>query len=523
MRIVVLLTLICCFSLFLTGQNPGVDVVHYDFTLDVSDDLDVIKGKADIRWVPTEQQSHYSFDLKTPGNGNGMTLSEVTMEGKKVSYEHENDKVTFSLQSVPDTVNMTFVFSGIPEDGLIISKNKHGHRTFFSDHWPDRGSHYLPLNDHPSDKATSRFTVHAPVHYTVVSNGLLESERILENGIKETIWSNEIEIPVKVMVIGIAEFSMREYGEQNGIEVSGYVFPEDSANGHFEYSRSIDILEYYSQIFGPYPFKKLANVQSKTIFGGMENAGCIFYHENSTKGDGSSEALLAHEIVHQWFGNSATETDWNHLWLSEGFATYFTGYYLQQRYGDERFYAYLESNASKVFRFKKMRPNAVIVPELVNDAMNLLNPYSYEKGGWFLHMLRVEMGDDSFMNAIREYYNTYQFSNASSRDFKIICQKYTDKNLTPLFDYWLHSNDIPTLHVEYDLKPNSSTIVLSLENVPEDFYMNSLDVQLKVNHEILSYNVRLTGNKPSKIKIPVTLTKQDIAINSNWNYLFQIK
>jgi|GEM_PF-6712734 len=170
-----------------------------------------------------------------------------------------------------------------------------------------------------------------------------------------------------------------------------------------------------------------------------------------------------------------------------------------------------------------MRPNAVIVPELVNDAMNLLNPYSYEKGGWFLHMLRVEMGDDSFMNAVREYYNTYQFSNASSHDFMIICQKYTDKNLTPLFDYWLQSNDIPTLRVEYDLKPNSSTIVLSLENVPEDFYMNSLDVQLKVNHEILAYNVRLSGNKPSKIKIPVTLTKQDIVINSNWNYLFQIK
>jgi aminopeptidase N len=522
MRFAVLLVFFNCLSLFLVAQNPGVDVIHYDFTIEVSDYSDEIQGTAKIDWMITQKQKTYSFDLKTPKNDKGMHLSQVSIDGQKIPYTHENGKVTFELKSMADTIHTTFVFSGIPEDGLIISKNKHGNRTFFSDHWPDRGSHYLPLNDHPSDKATSRFTVLTPSHYTVVSNGLLESEKVLENGQKETIWNNQIEIPVKVMVIGIADFSIQTYGEKNGIKVSGYVFPEDSANGHFEYSRSVDILDFYNGIFGPYPFKKLANVQSKTIFGGMENAGCIFYHENSKRGDGGSEALLAHEIVHQWFGNSASETDWKHLWLSEGFATYFTGYYLQQRYGDERFYSYLESNAKKVFRFKEMRPNAVIVPDIVNDAMNLLNPYSYEKGGWFLHMLRIEMGDDLFMSAVREYYNTYHLSNASSNDFKEICQKYSEKDLSPLFNYWLHSNQLPTLHVEYKLEPNSSKIVLWLENVPENFYMSNLDVQIKVNYEILAYNVRLSGSKTSKIEIPVTLSEKDIVINSNWNYLFMV-
>jgi len=80
-------------------------------------------------------------------------------------------------------------------------------------------------------------------------------------------------------------------------------------------------LQFFVDYIAPYEYERLTNVQSTTRFGGMENAGCIFYDENSITGTRSSESLLAHEIVHQWFGNSASEKDWPHLWLSEGFAT----------------------------------------------------------------------------------------------------------------------------------------------------------------------------------------------------------
>ena len=88
-------------------------------------------------------------------------------------------------------------------------------------------------------------------------------------------------------------------------------------------------MKFYCDILGKYPFEKLANVQSKTIYGGLENAGAVFYSENSVTGKGRSEGLMAHEIAHQWFGDCVSEADWHHIWLSEGFATYLTSMYME--------------------------------------------------------------------------------------------------------------------------------------------------------------------------------------------------
>src|SRR5207249_666261 len=119
------------------------------------------------------------------------------------------------------------------------------------------------------------------------------------------------------------------------IPVSAWVYPQDSAKGFYDYALATEILKFYANYIAPYPYKKLANVQSKTIFGGMENASAIFYAENSVNGERTSEDLLAHEIAHQWFGDMASETSFEHLWLSEGFATYFTDLYFEKKYGKE--------------------------------------------------------------------------------------------------------------------------------------------------------------------------------------------
>ena len=133
------------------------------------------------------------------------------------------------------------------------------------------------------------------------------------------------------MVIGVADFAVQLDSTINCVPITSWVFPENRDSGFAQYAVSKKILPFYESYIGPYPFKKLANVQSKTIFGGMENAGNIFYYENSVamnpmqyKHNRSVEELFAHETAHQWFGDEASEIDWPHLWLSEGFATYMT-------------------------------------------------------------------------------------------------------------------------------------------------------------------------------------------------------
>jgi aminopeptidase N len=151
-------------------------------------------------------------------------------------------------------------------------------------------------------------------------------------------------------------------------------------------------LPWLEKHIAPYPYKKLANVQSKTIFGGMENANAIFYFENSVT-DTGIEALMTHEIAHQWFGNSASEKDWSHLWLSEGFATYMTHLYLEEKYGEDSFNNRREADREKVIAFSKTRNTPVSDTSASNNLMQLLNANSYQKGGWVLHMLRRKVGD----------------------------------------------------------------------------------------------------------------------------------
>ena len=120
-------------------------------------------------------------------------------------------------------------------------------------------------------------------------------------------WNCDRPLPSKVMVIGVANFAIDTPVVKSKTTISSWVYPQDSSGGFKEYAKAVDILEYFEEKIAPYPYSKLANVQSTTRYGGMENASCIFYHEESAKGDGSSERLIAHEIAHQWFGNTATE------------------------------------------------------------------------------------------------------------------------------------------------------------------------------------------------------------------------
>ena len=169
----------------------------------------------------------------------------------------------------------------------------------------------------------------------------------------------------------------------------------------------------------------------------MENAGCIFYAENSVTGKGTAEGLMAHEIAHQWFGNSVTENDWHHVWLSEGFATYLTAVYLEKTYGKEKLDEQMKSARNRVLGFYK-RSQRPIIDTTVTDLMKLLNANSYQKGAWVLHMLRRKLGDDLFLEGLRSYYKKYRNRNAGTSDFQKVMEGVYKKDLSEFFKQWLY-------------------------------------------------------------------------------------
>lgn len=452
-----LLVAIFCFSHNSFSQSPSpsslYDVQHYQFNIELSDASDTIKGKAVITIKLLEPLSDVLLDFSTATTGKGMHVQSCTMDEKIIdaTAKEENEKLDLAWKdALPSGSIHTFTieYKGIPSDGLIISKNMYGHRSFFADNWPNRGHKWLPCVDDPADKATVEFIVTAPQHYRVVSNGILINETALEKNKKLTHWKEDVPVATKVMVIGVADFAVELAGTvQDSIPVYSWVYPENKEKGFYDYGQAKDVLPFFIDYVGPYGYKKLANVQSKTIFGGLENANTIFYSENSVTGTRKSEGLLAHEIAHQWFGNMATEKSFAHLWLSEGFATYMTILYMENKHGRDTALHMLKEDRQQVINSPVTYQRPVV--DDTTNYMALLNSNSYQKGSWILHMLHRELGEKDFHKGIRAYYEEYANKHADTRDLQKVFETVSGKDLSEFFDQWLYTPGIPELAIKW--------------------------------------------------------------------------
>jgi len=458
-----------------------IDVLQYVFELQLSDETDEVRGAATVAVRFLKPLDSFQLDLtkKDALSGKGMLVSKLEEDGQAVPFSQEKQTLTIHLnETAAKGVIHTYriKYRGIPADGLIISKNKYGQRTFFGDNWPNRAHNWLPTVDHPSDKATVEFIVTAPDHYQVVANGFQLEETNLTDNLKLTHWKEETPLPTKVMVIGAARFGVQRAGEVDGVPVSSWVYPQDRKAGFYDYSQAMEVLHFFVENIGDYPFEKLANVQSKTRYGGMENAGNIFYFENSVTGDRSHEDLLAHEIAHQWFGDSASEKNWFHIWLSEGFATYLADLYIENKYGKTKFRQRLKTERKKALEFGKQK-QAPVIDTTILDYNQLLNPNSYQKGGWALHMLRRKVGEENFWKGLQAYYQKFRDGNALTEDFRKVMEEVSGEDLEDFFKQWLYRPGNPSVEVEWELKTDGSLHLSVKQTQAGDAFRFPLDIE----------------------------------------------
>jgi aminopeptidase N len=488
-------------------QWQKIDVQHYDFSISLNDTSDIIYSSAGINVVFKEPFKYFSLDLTGKDDqGKGMVVENVKVNGSETGFRQQNDSLFIYFNCVKPNRSATvdIEYFGIPSDGLIISENKFGERTFFSDNWPDHAHNWLPCIDHPYDKATVEFKVSAPDYYQVIASGDMIEEINLDNQNKLTHWQSEEPLSTKVMAIGVARFAVDTVENNLNIPVSTWVYPLNAAEGFTDYMNATEPLSFFITHIAPYPFSKLANVQSTTEFGGMENAGNIFYRENLVTGNQRQEGTIVHEIAHQWFGNSVSERSWYHLWLSEGFATYLTDLYYEYKYGRDVFKSRMIRERNLVIRYSKRNKSPVIDTTVTVD-MTLLNPNTYEKGGWFLHMLRKELGDELFWQCIVTFYEKYKYSNALTVDFQNIVDSLSGKNMNLFFEQWLSIPGHPLLDISWYQKRKNVCVKieqlqksfifdfpLDLEFVSKDGSMNTVTVHVNKVLETYSFPVEST-------------------------------
>jgi aminopeptidase N len=240
---------------------------------------------------------------------------------------------------------------------------------------------------------------------------------------------------------------------------SVYVAPEQRNVLPGAFARAGDIVQFYASLIAPFPYEKLAHLQSETRFGGMENATAIFYADALFHRNAVTEGLIAHETAHQWFGDAVTERQWPHVWLSEGFATYFAALYTQHAHGDSAFRAEMERMRAQILADTSSVPKRPVIDTVATRVLALLDVNSYQKGAFVLHMLRNELGDSVFFHGLRDYYSAHKHGTALTDDLQHALERASGKDLRSFFDQWLRRPGYPEIEMVLLRTPSLGTMV----------------------------------------------------------------
>ena len=513
-------------------RRIGIDIENYRFEVTLSDESDVIVGRTTVSVRFTVNGvTQLPLDLVSAGEAGGMVVEAVTSGGDELAFSHVDDLLTITLAEtgrVGGAADIVIEYSGVPATGLRIGPNKYGDRTFFSDNWPNRARNWLPTIDHPYDKAMNEFVVVAPAHYQVVSNGVLVEETDRGDGTRLTHWRQSVPIAPWLYVLGVADFAVQHVGEFQGRAIQTWVYRQDRDDGFFDFAvPSRQVLEFYSECVGPYAYEKLANITSPATGGGMEAATAIMYGENSVTGERSVRwrNVIIHEIAHQWFGNAVTESDWDDVWLSEGFATYFTLLFIEHAYGRDEFVSGLKNSAERVFAQYDDDPGYRIVHDDLADMRRVTSGATYQKGSWVLHMLRSRMGDEAFWRGIRSYYARYMNANATTTDFRREMEEASGLDLELFFAQWLYRGGNPRFEGWWDHDSATQTVSIELNQAHAvgPTYELPLEVGIHFDGAVLPATVQSVhvNERFNRFVIPVAREPSRITLDPNTRTLFE--
>lgn len=440
-------------------SRPGIHVTDYAVSIDLPDSGSSINGDATLTVERTGTVDTLTLDFLK------LSVSRVTINDRSAKFVRTDSTIDIPLpRGIGPSFKVRVVYAGSVTDGLIAHKDSAGRWTYFGDNWPNRARYWIPSIDRPSEKATIGWTVTAAAGQTIVANGALIESRTLPMAQRRRVlsrWRESKPITPYLMVIAAAPLVRLDLGEtacglgelQRCVPQSVYVAPEQKKILPGAFSRAGDIVQFYASKVAPFPYEKLAHLQSESRYGGMENATAIFYADGLFRRGGVTEGLIAHETAHQWFGDAVTERLWPHVWLSEGFATYFAALWTQHAHGDSAFRAEMERSRSYILSDTTAVVRRPVIDTLETVLVALLNNNSYAKGGFVLHMLRSELGDSAFFAGIRDYYTKHKHGTALTADLQVALEHASGKNLQTFFDQWLRRPGYPEVTVSLDRIP----------------------------------------------------------------------
>jgi aminopeptidase N len=418
--------------------NLGYRVSRYELALDYKVSINRLAGSATITAATLTELEEFTLDLSE-----ALTVSKVSVNGKRAAHFACRDrKLRIRLSSkLASGAAMSIVvhYHGSPRplrslwgdvgfeeltNGALVAGQPNGAASWF------------PCDDHPSVKTSFQIQISADNPYRVVANGRLASRRPRS---AQTEWTYEQPEPTSTYLITL-QIGMYEMTRlaTTPVQIRAAVPERLRRNFQVDFARQPEMMELFVELFGPYP---LVNGYTLVVTDDdleipVEAQGIATFGANHCDGSGASERLIAHELAHQWFGNSVTARQWRDIWLHEGFACYAEWLWSEHSGG---------SSADELARHYHQKLRAAPQDLLLADPgpRDMFDDRVYKRGALTLHALRSHLGDENFFALLKDWTTRYRHDNAGTDDFTGLAGDYCTEPLTPLWDSWLYSRAVP--------------------------------------------------------------------------------
>jgi aminopeptidase N len=406
-----------------------------------------------------------------------INVEKATKTGKKpLDYELVDQQLIITLDKAYNSdasLALEIAYQAQPRMGLYFVRPDEAYPEkpwqIWSQGEMEENHHWFPCYDFPNDQMTSEMIATVPEGQMVISNGeLLEVRQNRGEGTVTYHWRENVPHVSYLISVIVGEF-LEVRDDWQGIPVSYYVEPKHEDLVERSFSKTPDMMDFFARRIGiPYPYEKYAQTTiADFMWGGMENVSATTLtdgtlHDKRAHLDRSSDGLVAHELAHQWFGDLLTTKSWNHIWLNEGFATYFEDLYVEHDQGAQEFYLSLEQEREKYLDEYSRKYSRPIVTNYYENAEELFDGHSYQKGALVLHMIRYLLGDELWWKAIQHYALTFAGKTVETNDFKQAIEDATGISLDWFFDQWVYRAGHPVYEVSWDWDRKTRAVELQV-------------------------------------------------------------
>ena len=472
-------------------RDREVDIHHIKIDVSVNIEAGMVKGNVTHTFSPfSSSLDAFSLDAED------MTILRARLAGKDIGFNQANDKVYLTLNksmSWEDTAKVRLDYTANPRKGTYFIKPDETYPEKPLQAWTQGedmdNHHWVPLYDYPNDKATFEVSLTVEKKFTALSNGELISVKNNKDGTHTWHWHEHFPMVSYLISYVIGEFEKVE-DSYNGIPVNYWVYEENKHEALRSFGLTTDMMKYFGNRTGiEYPYEKYDQVIiDDFMFGGMENITLTHNTDRTmfdefAAPDVSSDGLVAHELAHQWFGDMLTTRNWAHAWLNEGFATFFSRKYRENKFGfDEGEYIRFGEINGYFGSNKKWRRSTV--QHKFYESMDVFDGHIYAKGSLILNMLQDYIGEDAFWRFIQHYTKENQYKNVETPDLKKAIEETTGQNMDWFFKQWIYEPGFPEYNVTWKYNQRNKSVKLTVKQTQKSTNIFKMPIQIQIDDKL---------------------------------------